>query len=104
MDMKLLLQAAQILLLLWTTWYAWSTSRQAARQNEVTTLASAIADVTTRVTRLEQDVRHLPDQEFVSRVASELASIQANVEGLRREIGPLAHQMGLLNQYLLNHK
>lgn len=104
MDMRLVFQGVQVLLTLWAAWYAWSTARQAARQNEVNTLAAGLADIATRVTRLEQDVRHLPDQEFVSRVAGELASIQANVEGLRREIAPLAHQMGLLNQYLLNHK
>lgn len=103
-DMKLLLQIGQFALVLWTAWYAWSTARNAARQNEVTTLVKAINDVTTRVTALERDFKHVPDNKFMNKLATDLASLEANLEGLRREISPLAHQMGMLNQFLLNHK
>lgn len=103
-DMKLLLQIGQFALVLWTAWYAWSTARNAARQNEVTTLVKAINEATSRVTRLEQDFKYLPDHKLMSKLTNDMAALQANMKGLSNEIRPLANQMVLFNQYLLNQK
>lgn len=103
MDMRLLLQGFQVLLMVWTAWYAWSTSRQAARQHQVNTLATSLADINTRVTRLEEQVRHFPD-DLVHGLAGDMKALQAQMEGVRQALAPLARSVERMNDFLLTQK
>lgn len=104
LDMKLFLQGVAVLLMLWTAWHSWTTARNAAQQIQVNTMAQSISDVTTRVTRLEERIRHLPEDDLVHELAGDMKALKAEMEGVRSALGPLATQVGLLNQYLLTHK
>lgn len=102
MDMKLFLQALAVLLMLWSAWHSWTTARNAARQIQVNTMAQDIREVTTRVTILEEQMRHLPDDDLVNALAGDMKEVKAELRGFKEALGPLVKSLDRINDYLLN--
>ncbi len=77
--------------------YAWLSQRQSANAQEV-------QDLTLRVTTLEEQMRHLPDQGLVNELAGDMKAVKAELAGLREAMAPLTRSIERVNDYLLNQK
>ena len=77
--------------------YAWLAQRQSANAQEV-------HELTLRVTTLEEQMRHLPDQGLVNELAGDMKAVKAELAGLREAMAPLTRSIERVNDYLLNQK
>jgi hypothetical protein len=55
-----------------------------------------------RVQQLETHVEHLPTAAEISKLQAEMNTVQAQLSGLRDMLAPIANQVALINQFLLN--
>lgn len=74
--------------------YAWLVGRASARAGEVAALAS-------RVTTLEERVRHLPDLDRLIEMHGDMQAVKAELSALRDSIRPIAAALDRINEYLL---
>lgn len=77
--------------------YAYMARRDSANAEEVVKLKG-------RVTALEEQMRHLPDQGLVNELAGEMKAVKASLDGVRELISPLVRTVDRINDYLLNQK
>lgn len=77
--------------------YAHLAKRDAANLAEVNAIGK-------RVTTLEEQMRHLPDQSLVNELAGDMKEVRAELKGVRDLISPLVRNVERLNDYLLTHK
>lgn len=77
--------------------YTWYANRQAAASIDLHSL-------TTRVTTLESEVKHLPDHTLVHGLAGDMRAVTAELSALKDCTGSLTRNIELLNGYLLNNK
>ncbi|MEO6917577.1 MAG: DUF2730 family protein [Collimonas sp.] len=77
--------------------YAWLSNRQAATADDVANLA-------TRVTKVEEQLRHLPDLAMVNELAGDMKAVKSELTAIKESIVPLARSMDRINDYLLNRK
>lgn len=77
--------------------YAWYSSRQSAR-------AAAVAELDRRVLVLEEQMRHLPDQDLVNELHGDMKAVKTELAGIKEALGPLARSLDRINDYLLNQK
>ena len=77
--------------------YTWYANRQSAAAIDVQSLAA-------RVTTLESEVKHLPDQTLVNGLAGDMRAVTAELSALKDCTGSLTRNIELLNGYLLNNK
>jgi len=77
--------------------YAWLANRQKVSSDDMTHLS-------TRVTTLEEQMRHLPDQKMVNELAGDMKAVKSDLTAIRESIVPLARSMERINDYLLNSK
>jgi len=96
-DLKFWISIAQWLFMLGIGFYVWLTNQQAAT-------AKDMAEIATRVTTLEEQMRHLPDQALVNEVAGDMKAVKAELAGIRESIVPLTRSMDRMHSYLLNRK
>lgn len=77
--------------------YAYLAKRDAANAADVSKLQQ-------RVTALEEQMRHLPDQSLVNELAGDMKAVKVGLDGIREAIAPLARSVDRINDYLLTHK
>ncbi|MBH8611938.1 DUF2730 domain-containing protein [Pseudomonas mohnii] len=77
--------------------YTWLTNRQAASAQE-------LLELRTRITALEEHVRHLPDQTAVTDLLGDMKAVRAELTGVKDALGPLARSLDRINDYLLREK
>ncbi|KAF3999051.1 DUF2730 family protein [Glaciimonas immobilis] len=77
--------------------YTWYANRQSAA-------AIDLHSLTARVTTLESEVKHLPDQALVNGLAGDMRAVTAELSALKDSTGSLTRNIELLNGYLLNNK
>lgn len=78
------------------------TDAQAIAQATAEALQEHRHAIELRVQQLETHVEHLPTAAEISKLQHELGTVQAQLAGLRDMLGPIAHQVSLINQHLLN--
>jgi predicted nucleic acid-binding Zn-ribbon protein len=96
-DMKFYIGLGQWVFMAAVGFYAWLSNRQAATAEDVTKLA-------TRVTTVEEQMRHLPDQAMVNELAGDMKAVKSELTAIKESIVPLARSMDRINDYLLNSK
>lgn len=96
-DLQFWVSAAQWLLMGGIGLYAHLAKRDAANTADVN-------DLSRRVTTLEEQMRHLPDQALVGELAGDMKAVKAELQGVREALGPLARSVERVNDYLLSHK
>lgn len=96
-DIKFWISLAQWLFMVGIGFYVWLTNQQAAT-------AKDMAKIATRVTTLEEQMRHLPDQAMVNALAGDMKAVMSELNAIRDSIIPLARGMDRINDYLLNRK
>ena len=77
--------------------YAYLAKRDAANAADVSKLQQ-------RVTALEEQMRHLPDQSVVNELAGDMKAVKVGLESVERAIAPLARSVDRISDYLLTHK
>lgn len=60
--------------------------------------------MTSRVTKLEEQVKNLPDQQLITEINGDMKQLRAEVTGLRDVIKPLTRSIERVNDYLLREK
>ena len=60
--------------------------------------------IATRLTTVEEQIRHLPDQAMVSELAGDMKAVKAELTAIKESIVPLSSSMARINDYLLNSK
>lgn len=96
-DFKFYVNLAQWLIMAAVGIYTWYSNRQSAAASDLNTL-------TVRVTKLESDIEHLPDQALVNGLAGDMKAVKAELTAIKESISPLTRNIELLNGYLLNKK
>lgn len=77
--------------------YAWYSSRQSAR-------AAAVAELDRRVLVIEEQMRHLPDQDLVNQLHGDMKAVKAELVGIKEAQVAMARSLDRINDYLLNQK
>jgi len=96
-DLKFYIGLAQWVFMAAVGFYAWLSNRQAAT-------AADVAGLATRLTTVEEQIRHLPDQAMVSELAGDMKAVKAELTAIKESIVPLSSSMARINDYLLNSK
>ncbi|WP_238913795.1 DUF2730 family protein [Achromobacter insolitus] len=96
-DFKFLAATLQWIVSGAVAFYAYMAKRDAAN-------AADVNDLRQRVTALEEQMRHLPDQTLVNELAGDMKAVKVGLEGIREAISPLARSVDRINDYLLAHK
>lgn len=80
--------------------------REVRRQVQDHITAAGIVNVQqdTRLTTLEERVRHMPTDEEIAHLASEVASLKAQVNGMAALLSRVEHQTHLIHEHLLRQK
>ena len=110
---KMLFDALQFIATGLIAFYVYISNKQRATNERVAKLEaeidSRIDDHSTRLTRVEETVRHLPIddditavRDMVSRVGGDVKGLTSEVHGLRALMQPMQHTIELVNAYLLN--
>lgn len=89
--------ALQWLVMAGVALYAHLAKRDAANTAEVN-------DLSRRVTTLEEQMRHLPDQELVNELSGDMKAVKAELQGVKEAFAPLVKSLDRINDYLLSHK
>ena len=63
--------------------------------------AKRLSALESRVTTLEEAMRHLPDQTMVIELAGDMKAVKASLDGVRESLAPLARSVDRINDYLL---
>ena len=63
--------------------------------------AKRLTSLESRVTTLEEAMRHLPDQTMVIELAGDMKAVKASLDGVRESLAPLARSVDRINDYLL---
>ncbi|MGR3966107.1 DUF2730 family protein [Pseudomonas sp. 910_23] len=77
--------------------YTWLANRQTASAQE-------LLELRTRITALEEHVRHLPDQTAVTDLLGDMKAVRAELSGVKDALAPLARSLDRINDYLLREK
>lgn|SRR5690554_387016 len=77
--------------------YAWNANRQAARAAEVNKLEL-------RMTTIEEQMRHIPDQDLVHQLHGDMKAMRTEVAGLKDALVPVVRSLDRINDYLLSQK
>jgi Protein of unknown function (DUF2730). len=77
--------------------YAWFVGRLSASAREV-------QELRLRIVTLEERLKHVPSQPEVSEMGAQLTKLDAQTEGLNRELKTMHTQLSRIEQYLLNNK
>jgi len=96
-DFKFYVTIAQWLVMCAVGVYTWYANRQTAA-------AADLNKVIARVTTLESEIKHLPDQALVNGLAGDMKAVKAELTAIKESISPLTRNIELLNGYLLNNK
>lgn len=57
----------------------------------------------TRLTVLEEAVKHMPTDQEVARIAADVASMKSRLEGQSKLLARVEHQTNLIHEHLLNN-
>lgn len=77
--------------------YAWLSHRHSANAIELGELREEFAVI-------EERLKHVPDQNLVHALHSDMRAVQARLDGIQKSLDPLAKALDRINDYLLNHK
>lgn len=73
-------------------------------QDHITAASLADASQHTRLTTLEEKVKHMPTDEEIARLAGEVHGLKAQVNGLAALLSRVEHQTSLIHEHLLSKK
>lgn len=57
-----------------------------------------------RLTRLEENMKHIPTDGEIAHLAGDVATVKAQVNGVAALLQRVEHQLGLINEHLLSKK
>ncbi len=77
--------------------YSFFSNRQSAKQTEM-------AELTKKVVTLEADLSHIPTRQQISLLFERLGKMEAEIDGLSRQLEPINASLNRINDYLLKHK
>lgn len=63
--------------------------------------AKRVTYLESRVTTLEEAMRHLPDQSMVNELAGDMKAVKVSLDSLKESLAPLAKSVDRINDYLL---
>ena len=111
MDFDYLLRLGQFLFTVLVGLFSLMAARRASSKVEAEALANRLAGQDTRLTVLEQQMKHLPTSEQLTELAEKLAElggdmkgIKSDISGINRSLDPLNRSVDRLNDYLLHSK
>ncbi|WP_262880244.1 DUF2730 domain-containing protein [Pseudomonas paralcaligenes] len=104
MDFDSALKAGQFAFTALVGLYSLLAARRASSKAEAEQLVRRLADQDNRILVLEQRMDHLPDGQQLSELAGDIKAMNARLEGLGNQIGPLARSVERMNDYLMTHK
>ncbi len=95
--------------------YAWLTNRHRATRDEISAARKEAADGRAehdqRLTRVEETIRHLPDNEAIGKMYerinashAELSAMRASLSAINDTMKAMQRQVAVINDYLLNNK
>lgn len=73
-------------------------------QDHITAAGLVNIQQDTRLTTLEEKVKHMPTDEEITHLASDVASLKAQVNGVAALLTRVEHQTGLIHEHLLRQK
>lgn len=77
--------------------YVWHSNRQHARAEEV-------AELDRRTLVIEEQMRHLPDQDLVNQLHGDMKAVKAELVGIKEAQVSMARCLDRINDYLLSQK
>lgn len=108
-QIKVFLEAAQLVLALAGWIMAWYVARSRATRHSITGLDRRIDDVEERVTRTEKDLEHAPTREDIAKLYETINPIDRQLAGLLATVGAMqgtlesvGRGVQMVQDYLLN--
>jgi hypothetical protein len=98
------LQAAQSALFVASVLYTWWSNQRRADRHQVTAIEAANTLLDSRVTRLEEQVKHLPCEGQWSELHAECRALKATTENLNGWCESLARKLDRIDDWLRENK
>lgn len=81
--------------------YAWLTARSRVNEKQISALSEKSSEHDRRLDKIENDMRHLPDQGVTQRMEISLAEMSGKIAVLSERLQPVAQISARLQEFML---